>query len=222
MLSNRQNLGLFLGLLGVIVFAGSLPASRVAVSEVDPYFLTAMRATLAGLGGLLLLTVTGRRWPPREAWWPLIGLRSHDRARLSAAVGAGDGYGAVLAWRRDPRHHAAGNDRGSSRDRGRTPKPRLLDRSDRRIGTGDGVRDLPERRLFAFRRRHTSAGCGCLRRRWLYLFRKARRHHAGMGSDFLGGGIVAAAFARRAGPDMAGRCRARFRRASGSRSSTPD
>ena len=71
MLSNRQRLGLFLGLLGAIVFAGSLPASRVAVSEVDPYFLTAIRATLAGLGGVALLTVTGRRWPPRETWWPL-------------------------------------------------------------------------------------------------------------------------------------------------------
>ena len=71
MLSNRQHLGLFLGLLGVIVFAGSLPASRVAVSEVDPYFLTAIRATLAGLGGVLLLTITGRSWPPRETWWPL-------------------------------------------------------------------------------------------------------------------------------------------------------
>lgn len=72
MLSNRQNLGLLLGVLGVTVFAGSLPASRVAVSEVDPYFLTAMRATLAGLGGVMLLAVTGRRHPPRQALGPLL------------------------------------------------------------------------------------------------------------------------------------------------------
>lgn len=72
MSSNRQTLGLLLGVLGVIVFAGSLPASRVAVTEVTPYFLTAMRATLAGLGGLLMLIVTHRKPPPRRAWWPLV------------------------------------------------------------------------------------------------------------------------------------------------------
>jgi drug/metabolite transporter (DMT)-like permease len=72
MLANRQNLGLLLGVLGVAVFAGSLPASRIAVTEVDPYFLTAMRATLAGLGGLVMLTLARRRLPPREAWGPLV------------------------------------------------------------------------------------------------------------------------------------------------------
>lgn len=72
MSSNRQTLGLLLGVLGVIVFAGSLPASRVAVTEVTPYFLTAVRATLAGLGGLAMLVLTRRRWPSRQAWWPLI------------------------------------------------------------------------------------------------------------------------------------------------------
>lgn len=72
MFNNRQTLGLLLGVLGVIVFAGSLPASRIAVTEVTPYFLTAMRATLAGLGGLAMLFVTRRRLPPRRAWWPLV------------------------------------------------------------------------------------------------------------------------------------------------------
>jgi drug/metabolite transporter (DMT)-like permease len=72
MLSNRQTLGLLLGVLGVIVFAGSLPASRVAVTEVTPYFLTAMRATLAGLGGVVMLVITRRSLPRRQAWWPLI------------------------------------------------------------------------------------------------------------------------------------------------------
>jgi drug/metabolite transporter (DMT)-like permease len=71
MLSNRQNLGLLLGVLGVAVFAGSLPASRIAVSEVSPFFLTAMRATLAGFGGLTMLLITRRKFPQRDAWWPL-------------------------------------------------------------------------------------------------------------------------------------------------------
>jgi drug/metabolite transporter (DMT)-like permease len=72
MLHKRQNLGLLLGVLGVAVFAGSLPASRIAVSEVDPYFLTAMRATLAGLAGVATLILTRRKPPPRETLWPLI------------------------------------------------------------------------------------------------------------------------------------------------------
>ena len=72
MFTKRQNLGLLLGVLGAAIFAGSLPASRIAVSEVDPYFLTAMRACLAGLAGALVLFVTRRSLPPRAAWWPLI------------------------------------------------------------------------------------------------------------------------------------------------------
>ncbi len=71
MITNRQTLGLLLGVLGVIVFAGSLPASRIAVTEVTPYFLTATRATLAGVGGLVMLVATRRRLPPRRAWWPI-------------------------------------------------------------------------------------------------------------------------------------------------------
>jgi len=58
MLANRQNLGLLLGVLGVAVFAGSLPASRIAVTEVDPYFLTAMRATLISWAVLISLPLS--------------------------------------------------------------------------------------------------------------------------------------------------------------------
>ena len=43
------------GLIGVAIFAGSLPATRVAVAEFDPSFLTCARATIAALLGLALL-----------------------------------------------------------------------------------------------------------------------------------------------------------------------
>ncbi|POM17739.1 hypothetical protein CSX04_06040 [Burkholderia cepacia] len=35
------------GLLGVIIFSGSLPATRIAVQGLDPLFLTFARATIA-------------------------------------------------------------------------------------------------------------------------------------------------------------------------------
>lgn len=45
------------GFLGVLIFSGSLPATRLAVADFDPVFLTLARAAIAGLcaGGLLIL-----------------------------------------------------------------------------------------------------------------------------------------------------------------------
>lgn len=50
------------GLLGVLIFSGSLPATRVAVGAFSPLFLTSLRAVIAAiLGGLLLLALRQRR-----------------------------------------------------------------------------------------------------------------------------------------------------------------
>lgn len=43
------------GFIGVAVFAGSLPATRVAVADFDPTFLTCARATIATVLSLVLL-----------------------------------------------------------------------------------------------------------------------------------------------------------------------
>ncbi|SEA62975.1 EamA family transporter [Nitrosospira multiformis] len=43
------------GFIGVTIFAGSLPATRVAVADFSPSFLTCARATIAALLGLALL-----------------------------------------------------------------------------------------------------------------------------------------------------------------------
>ncbi|MFT0545322.1 DMT family transporter [Allopusillimonas ginsengisoli] len=51
------------GMLGVIIFSGSLPATRVAVAGFDPYFLTSARAGIAGLLGLALLVFMRARRP---------------------------------------------------------------------------------------------------------------------------------------------------------------
>ena len=48
---NRTASGLVNGLLGVLIFSGSLPATRMAVLQFDPVFLTVARAAIAGLLG---------------------------------------------------------------------------------------------------------------------------------------------------------------------------
>jgi drug/metabolite transporter (DMT)-like permease len=59
------------GLLGVFIFSGSLPATRVAVMEFDPVFLTAARAMLAGILGLTLLFMFREKRPERADLLPL-------------------------------------------------------------------------------------------------------------------------------------------------------
>lgn len=59
------------GLLGVIIFSGSLPATRAAISGFDPVFLTAARAVIAALLGAALLTALRQRRPERADLGPL-------------------------------------------------------------------------------------------------------------------------------------------------------
>lgn len=42
------------GGIGVLIFSGSLPATRVAVAEFEPLFLTSARAVIAALLGVAL------------------------------------------------------------------------------------------------------------------------------------------------------------------------
>lgn len=53
------------GLAGVIIFSGSLPATRVAVSDFSPLFLTSARAVIAALLGAVLLLVLRQKKPSR-------------------------------------------------------------------------------------------------------------------------------------------------------------
>ena len=70
--SSRARLGLLLGFVGMVIFGGTLPATRLAVSAIEPVALTAMRAALAGLCALALLVALRRPWPPRALWPQLI------------------------------------------------------------------------------------------------------------------------------------------------------
>ena len=68
---DRTASGWINGFLGVLIFSGSLPATRVAVMELDPIFLTVARAAIAGVvAGLLLLMFREKR-PGRDDLLPL-------------------------------------------------------------------------------------------------------------------------------------------------------
>ncbi len=62
---SRARLGLLLGFVGVLIFGGTLPATRIAVSAIDPIALTSLRTAIAGLCSLILLLVLRRPLPPR-------------------------------------------------------------------------------------------------------------------------------------------------------------
>ena len=72
MTTSGKKLGLLLGFLGMCLFAGTLPATRLAVFGFDPWFLTVARAALAGSAGLIVLLVMRRRVPPRSLWLEMV------------------------------------------------------------------------------------------------------------------------------------------------------
>lgn len=69
---SREKLGFFLGIVGMCLFAGTLPATRLAVIGLDPWFLTVARAAIAGCTALVVIFVMQRRFPPRELWLDII------------------------------------------------------------------------------------------------------------------------------------------------------
>ena len=75
------------GMLGVLIFSGTLPATRVAVATFDPIFFTLARAALAGLIAALLLLLMRQ---PRPA-------RGDYSALLVVALGVVVGFPLLLA-----------------------------------------------------------------------------------------------------------------------------
>ncbi len=59
------------GLLGVIIFSGSLPATRVAIGGFTPLFLTSARAVIAAILGAALLLALRQKRPARGDILPL-------------------------------------------------------------------------------------------------------------------------------------------------------
>jgi drug/metabolite transporter (DMT)-like permease len=68
----RPTAGWGSGLLGVIIFSGSLPATRVAVADFSPIFPTSARAVIAALLGAALLLAFRQTRPGRSDIIPLL------------------------------------------------------------------------------------------------------------------------------------------------------
>ncbi|MFN8830188.1 MAG: DMT family transporter [Labrys sp. (in: a-proteobacteria)] len=64
---SRETLGLLLGITGVVIFGGSLPMTRYAVTALDPWFITVSRAAIAGLAAILVVAMLRRPLPNRAA-----------------------------------------------------------------------------------------------------------------------------------------------------------
>ncbi|MCL4747085.1 MAG: DMT family transporter [Burkholderiaceae bacterium] len=62
---------MLLALVGVMIFAGTLPATRIAVAELDPTWLALARAELAAVLGAFALWASGARRPLRRHIAPL-------------------------------------------------------------------------------------------------------------------------------------------------------
>ena len=67
----RTTAGWGSGLLGVIIFSGSLPATRVAVADFSPMFLTSVRAVIAATLGAAFLLALRQTRPARRDMFPL-------------------------------------------------------------------------------------------------------------------------------------------------------
>ncbi|MEE4455247.1 DMT family transporter [Novosphingobium resinovorum] len=67
----RSTAGWGSGLLGVIIFSGSLPATRLAVADFTPVFVTSGRAVIAALLGAVFLMALRQARPARSDLLPL-------------------------------------------------------------------------------------------------------------------------------------------------------
>ncbi|WP_343564479.1 DMT family transporter [Kiloniella sp. b19] len=63
---NTTTQGWLNGFIGVLIFSGSLPATRVAVGDFDPVFLTLARAATPALISCVLLLLFSKAKPARE------------------------------------------------------------------------------------------------------------------------------------------------------------
>ncbi len=99
MLIKNETLGLIYGFLGVLGFSLTLPATRIAVAELDPTIVGLGRAVIAAILAIFVLWSTRQPLPPRKHWGSLI----------IVAAGVIVGFPLLSAWamQRLPAAHGA-------------------------------------------------------------------------------------------------------------------
>jgi drug/metabolite transporter (DMT)-like permease len=65
---NKELWGWLYGFLGVLIFSLTLPATRIAVTELDPVFVGLGRTVIAGGLAIILLAITRQSIPPTRFW----------------------------------------------------------------------------------------------------------------------------------------------------------
>jgi len=108
------------GLLGVLIFALTMPMTRLAVGDqsapqLPPAFVTAGRAALAGLLSLVYLCIVGAQrgsssaWTLRSVHWPVLPPRRLWPLLATSAAGTVVGFplGLAMALREVPAMHAS-------------------------------------------------------------------------------------------------------------------
>lgn len=73
--SDAATRGLIIGAVGVLIFAATLPMTKIALDGgvLNAWFAWAGRTVLGALAGIAYLIAKRHRMPARAAWWPLIG-----------------------------------------------------------------------------------------------------------------------------------------------------
>lgn len=97
--SHSETIGLFYGFLGVLSFSLTLPATRIAVTELDPTFIGLGRGVVAGTVAAFILWLTRQSLPPLK----------QVRGLLIVAAGVVLGFPLLSAWamQRLPAAHGA-------------------------------------------------------------------------------------------------------------------
>lgn len=67
-MQSAERTGLVLGLIAVVCFGLTLPATRIALTGLDPWLIGLGRGVVAGVAAGVVLAVTRAKWPPRETW----------------------------------------------------------------------------------------------------------------------------------------------------------
>lgn len=69
--TTKSSNGWLNGFIGVLLFAGSMPATKMAVKDLDPIFATAARAVIAALLALAYIIACRENKPTKAQLWPL-------------------------------------------------------------------------------------------------------------------------------------------------------